>query len=102
MGYFPVRYDSRVVNYDRRGFIRLATEIRISNTVIVKIFIESLFTVDCIEKKKRPIQLGLSDCNVYRLFTEKINANKPCPFYKKTRISSYAIQTVLNISLILK
>ena len=24
MGYFPVRYDSRVVNYDRRGFIRLA------------------------------------------------------------------------------
>ena len=26
MGYFQVRYDSRVVNYDRRGFIRLATE----------------------------------------------------------------------------
>ena len=26
MGYFPVRYDSRVVNYDRRGFTRLATE----------------------------------------------------------------------------
>ena len=25
MGYFPVRYDARVVNYDRRGFIRLAT-----------------------------------------------------------------------------
>ena len=25
MGYFPVRYDSRVVNYDRRGFIKLAT-----------------------------------------------------------------------------
>ena len=25
MGYFPVRYDSSVVNYDRRGFIRLAT-----------------------------------------------------------------------------
>ena len=25
MGYFPVRYDSRVVNYDRRGFIRFAT-----------------------------------------------------------------------------
>ena len=24
MGYFPVRYNSRVVNYDRRGFIRLA------------------------------------------------------------------------------
>ena len=27
MGYFPVRYDSRVVNYDRRGFIRLATDV---------------------------------------------------------------------------
>ena len=26
MGYFQVRYDSRGVNYDRRGFIRLATE----------------------------------------------------------------------------
>ena len=25
MGYFPVRYDSRVVINDRRGFIRLAT-----------------------------------------------------------------------------
>ena len=25
MGYFQVRYVSRVVNYDRRGFIRLAT-----------------------------------------------------------------------------
>ena len=26
MGYFQVRYDSRVVNYYRRGFIRLATD----------------------------------------------------------------------------
>ena len=25
MGYFQVRYDNRVINYDRRGFIRLAT-----------------------------------------------------------------------------
>ena len=25
MGYFPVRYDSRVVIYDRKMFIRLAT-----------------------------------------------------------------------------
>ena len=25
MGYFQVRYDSRVVNYDRIGFIGLAT-----------------------------------------------------------------------------
>ena len=31
MGYFPVRYDSRVVNYDGRGFIRLAT----SNTIYI-------------------------------------------------------------------
>ena len=27
MGYFPVRYDSRVVIYDHRGFIRLATAV---------------------------------------------------------------------------
>ena len=26
MGYFQVRYDSKVVIYDRRGFIRLATD----------------------------------------------------------------------------
>ena len=26
MGYFQVRYDSRVVNYDHKLFIRLATE----------------------------------------------------------------------------
>ena len=26
MGYFQVRYDSRVVIYDRRAFIRLATD----------------------------------------------------------------------------
>ena len=25
MGYFQVRYDSRVINYDRKLFIRLAT-----------------------------------------------------------------------------
>ena len=27
MGYFQVRYNSRVVNYDRRGFIRFATDV---------------------------------------------------------------------------
>ena len=26
MGYFQVRYNSRVVNYDHRGFIGLATD----------------------------------------------------------------------------
>ena len=26
MGDFPVRYDSRIVNYDRKMFIRLATD----------------------------------------------------------------------------
>ena len=28
MGYFPVRYDSRVVIYERKMFIRLATGLR--------------------------------------------------------------------------
>ena len=27
MGYFPVRYDSRVIIYERKMFIRLATEL---------------------------------------------------------------------------
>ena len=27
MGYFPVRYNSRVVIYERKMFIRLATEV---------------------------------------------------------------------------
>ena len=31
MGYFQVRYDSRVVIYNRRGFIRLATGKRIND-----------------------------------------------------------------------
>ena len=37
MGYFPVRYDSRVVIYDRRGFIRLATG-RYLNVIVKQIF----------------------------------------------------------------
>ena len=36
MGYFPVRYDSRVVIYDRKMFIRLATGI-IQNNISVAI-----------------------------------------------------------------
>ena len=34
MGYFQVRYDSRVVIYDRRGFIRLANGIIINTAPI--------------------------------------------------------------------
>ena len=34
MGYFQVRYDSRVVNYDRRDFIRLATDVGIKRGAI--------------------------------------------------------------------
>ena len=30
MGYFPVRYDSRVVIYERKMFIRLVTGLNIS------------------------------------------------------------------------
>ena len=38
MGYFQVRYDSRVVNYNRRGFIRLAAD-------LVKIEVENVLQV---------------------------------------------------------
>ena len=34
MGYFPVSYDSKVVNYDRRGFIRFATYLLCSFTAL--------------------------------------------------------------------
>ena len=37
MGYFQVRFDPRVVNYDKRGFIRLATEVYRLNKIIRKI-----------------------------------------------------------------
>ena len=36
MGYFQVRYDSRVVNYKRRGFIRLVTEADVNTNIWVK------------------------------------------------------------------
>ena len=40
MGYFPVRYDSRVVNYDRKMFIRLATDrMRRISFVIVNVHV---------------------------------------------------------------
>ena len=35
MGYFPVKYDSRVVNYERRGFIRLVTDQAVVKLVTV-------------------------------------------------------------------
>ena len=39
MGYFQVRYDSRVVNYDCRGFIRLATGSNLdSSYLLLKIY----------------------------------------------------------------
>ena len=37
MGYFQVRYDSRVVNYDRRGFIRLATGHTVDQTDVAHV-----------------------------------------------------------------
>ena len=35
MGYFQVRYDSRVVIYDREGFIRLATVLSFDSQIEV-------------------------------------------------------------------
>ena len=35
MGFFQVRYDSRVINYDRGGFIRLVTDQKIFNHWVV-------------------------------------------------------------------
>ena len=50
MGYFQVRYDSRGVNYDRRGFIRLATDVR--GVRMANFCIDHLYTVHCYEEAK--------------------------------------------------
>ena len=42
MGYFQVRYDSRVVNYNCRGFVRLATDM----TKILNLMIRRSRSVD--------------------------------------------------------
>ena len=36
MGYFQVRYDSKVINYDHRGVIRLATELTSQSKTLIK------------------------------------------------------------------
>ena len=41
MGYFQVRYDSRVVNYDCRGFIRLATGTQVLTTAVQGLLLPS-------------------------------------------------------------
>ena len=45
MGYFPVRYDPRVVIYERKMFIRLATEVRGSNLAIGKFLLVTLVVI---------------------------------------------------------
>ena len=50
MGYFPVRYDSRVVIYERKMFIRLATDSSVKRrlilTILIKICRSFFFTGD--------------------------------------------------------
>ena len=36
MGYFQVRYDSRIVIYERKMFIRLATDVSLSKPTLGK------------------------------------------------------------------
>ena len=44
MGYFPVRYDSRVVIYERKVFIRLATDSQLNDPLpVVKLLCAILF-----------------------------------------------------------
>ena len=52
MGYFQVRYDSRVVNYKRILFIRLATDLledRIKNEIQIKL---KFFDLTSVSKQK--------------------------------------------------
>ena len=44
MGYFPVRYDSRVIIYERKMFIRLATACDLQHPIKMMYFrVEKLF-----------------------------------------------------------
>ena len=54
MGYFPVRNDSRVVNYDHRGFIRLATAIVIYDSKVV-------LTENCLKYNSRVVNFDQND-----------------------------------------
>ena len=65
MGYFQVRYNSRVVNYERRGFIRLATP---------KLILHPMLAVLCHLKKREMLtvpKLGfnLREITIGRVFT---------------------------------
>ena len=58
MGYFQVRSDSRVVNYDRRGVIGLATEVRGSNPVIGEVLLNIVNSFEKTKIKKK--RLGMA------------------------------------------
>ena len=51
MRYFPVRYDSRVVIYERTMLIRLATGDLSFNPVIIKFFIQNIYFLLTVEIK---------------------------------------------------
>ena len=59
MGYFPVRYDSRVVNYDRRGFIILATALLLIDDRSLKKFCKSFRSEITKKFTKTNLQLSL-------------------------------------------
>ena len=45
MGYFQVRYNSRVINYDRRGFIRLTTDSYVVRIIMLDSYVNILLNV---------------------------------------------------------
>ena len=71
MGYFPVRYDSRVVNYDHRGFIRLATGL-----------------------DPRPQKKGFSPSKSFSNATSKCSNLNPKLFCKRSFKVSYKVKAI--------
>ena len=61
MGYFKVRYNSRFVNYDRRGFIRLATYLRFSYLDSAALFMFNLQEIYLFDR----IQTSETGCPLY-------------------------------------
>ena len=75
MGYFQVRYDCRVVNYDCRGFIRLATVSLLQRQKVVRNnkmsavpkesrkcyqVLRSFWTKDCLPSLKEQVSVSFT------------------------------------------
>ena len=72
MGYFQVRYNSIVVNYDRRGFIRLATGSSPKHTINAFIIYSQICAIFVLWKERKQTKRG----RVRPIFKKNADAKK--------------------------